>query len=126
MKKNNIIGFISKGEKKGKESAIDHGKIGSLDYELYQRGVIHIYDKKDSKFRFKKIPTLFEGAIDGLHLEKLKDGEETFIEGSGDNPNLIFKKKDGDIELLLRKKEYGTISKLRNILKKAIGKKKTG
>ena len=121
-KKNNVIGFVSKGQKKDGESALDHGKIGSLDYELHARGSIHIIDKNNN--RFKKDPILFEEALDNLDLDSIRDGEETLIEGSGDNPNLIFTKKDGDIKLSLRKKEYGTISKLRNLLRRAKGKKK--
>jgi len=121
-KKNNLIGFISKGEKKGKEPALDHGKIGTLSYELHARGSVHIFDKNG--LRFKKDPALFEDALDRLNLDSLKDGQETSIEGSGDNPDLIFKKKDGDIILSLRKKDYGTINKLKDILRKAVGKKK--
>lgn len=122
-KKNNLVGFISKGEKKGKDSALDHGKIGTLNYELHARGSVHIFDEKKG-LRFKKDPALFEDALDELKLDSLKDGDEASIKGSGDNPDLIFMKKDGDIKLSLRKKEYGTISKLRNLLKKATGKKK--
>jgi len=121
-KNNNLIGFISKGEKKGKDTALDHGKIGDLDYELHARGCVHIFDKDG--LRFKKDALLFEGSLDTLNLDTLKDGEETLIEGSGDNPDLILKKKDGDIILSLRKKGYSTINKLKDILKKVTKKKK--
>jgi hypothetical protein len=121
-KKNNLVEFISKGEKKGKEPALDHGKIGDLDYELHARGCVHIYDKEG--LRFKKDALLFEDSLDALNLDTLKDGEETFIDGSGDNPDLILKKKDGDIILFLRKKGYSTINKLKDLLKKVTRKKK--
>lgn len=121
-KKSNIIPFISKGPRKAKKDSgdiLDHGKIGELNYEVYSRGVLHIFDKD---LKFKKDCVVFEDELDKLDLENLAEGEETFLEGSGDNDDLIFKKKDGDIQLLLRKKEFGMIEKLRGILKK--GKKK--
>jgi len=117
-KKTNLIQFISLGEnEKEDKSIIDHGKIDDLNYEVYTRGSVHIIDKKG--LIFKKDPLLFEEAIDQLDLDSLKDGKEAIIEAAGDNPDLIFKKIDGDIKLSLRKKEYGTINKLKNVLKKA-------
>ena len=117
-----IIPFVSEGTKKtkrGEGQIVEHGKLGKLDFEVYRRGVIHIFDKK---FIFKKDCVAFEDAIDELNLSTLKDGEEVMIQGSGDNDNLVFKHVDGDIEISLREKSFNMISKLKRILNR--GKKK--
>lgn len=123
-KKLNVIPFISKGKPKEtiKEQGeiLDHGKIGDLNYEVYARGCIHIFD---NNLRFKKDCDIFEDELTELDINSFDDEEETVIEGSGENDNLIFKKKDGDIQLILRKKEFNVINKLKGILKKGKRKK---
>lgn len=112
--KGELIPFKSKGPKiRDKENIVDHGQIGDLSYEVYARGVVHIFDKK---LRFKKDCTLFDQELDELDFEKLKEGQEYLITGSGDNDDLTFKKENGDIKIILKVKEFEIINKLKNIL----------
>jgi hypothetical protein len=116
---NNIVPFInSKGSKKTTDGEIvDHGKINDLQYEIYKRGVIHIFKNKSAATcRFKKDIDSFDTAINKLDFEKLEDGKSLMIEGSGDNDNLIFTKKDDDINISLKAKGFKTIERLKEIL----------
>ena len=106
------------GNKNGK--VVDHGKIGTLEYQMMQRGVVHI---TDGQLTFKKDPDLFEDEIDKIDFDKMKDGDEKIVEGSGDNPNLVFRCRGDDIKLMLRKKEFKTITMLRKLLSKAKNEK---
>jgi len=113
-----IIPFIkSRGSKKTAEGEIlDHGNISNVEYEIYKRGVIHIFDKDH---RFKKDIDLFETEFNKLNFDSLSNGNTIDLSGSGDNDDLVFTKKDGDITLSFKKKGFKTIEKLKGILSKA-------
>jgi len=109
----------SKGSKKTLEGDIlDYGTLGSLNYEIYKRGVIKIFDKADDLV-FKKDINLFETEIVGIDFENMVDA--IVIKGSGDNDHLVFTKVDGDIEMSLKKRGFPAIETLRSALTK--GKK---
>ena len=111
-----MIPFKSKGKKKDSTDGeiIDSGTIDKLSYEVYQRGVIHIFD---TKLMFKKDCGVFEDEVDELNLD-LKEDEAVKIEGSGDNDHLIIYCKDGDLRFKLEKRGNELINKLKSILKK--------
>ena len=109
---------------------VDHGDLGVyLKYEIYKRGVIHIFEDPFKKVPvldkrgliFKKDITLFEKALEGLHFETLLEGCSHKIPGSGDNDDLVFEKTNGDINIYLKKKGFTAIETLKDILSK--GKK---
>lgn len=119
------LNFVSKGKPDLLKKATtdgkidDHGTLGGLDYELYTRGVLHIKDKNG--LCFKKDPDHFEEAIEDINFDAMVEDEETVIEGSGDNDNLVLTVKDGEIIMSLRKKEFKVIRKLRELINR--GKK---
>jgi hypothetical protein len=114
--------LFSMGPKPSKDGKIiDHGVLGSLEYEIYERGVIHIFDKS---MRFKKDIYIFEDEIKKAKIDNMDDGEEYEIKGSGDNDHLVFSKIDGDIKISLKKKGFEALNTLKNILNK--GKQKLG
>jgi hypothetical protein len=118
-KKNNVVPFLTtkKSTKKDKENGIiEKGSFGELNYTVYSRGVIHLFDK-ENKNLFKKDCDLFENAIDKLNLNSLSEGDVRKIPGSGDNDTLVFTCVNGDIKLSLEKPEYNTVAKLKKILK---------
>ena len=125
MSSQNVIPFKSLGSKKGSNSTrsniIDHGNIGSLEYEVFSRGVIHIIDKK-SKLTFKKSCSLFEDDLEKISFDKMSAGDTRVLLGSGDNCDLIFTSNGEDIKLSLKKKEFSVITNLKNLLKKGKGK----
>lgn len=97
---------------------IEEEPLGNLTLKTYNRGgigVVHVFGE-DKKVRFKKDPVSFDKALDRLGLEDLDEGTETMIEGSGDNPDLIFKKENGEIVVSLRRKQYKAIAKLRDVI----------
>ncbi len=104
------------GENTSDGKILDKGTIGKLKYEHYQRGVIHIHN---GYLRFKKNCDDFEDELNQLNLKNLVEGEHLVISGSGDNDDLIFEKKDGEIVLELQRKEFGVIKTLRKVIKKA-------
>ena len=113
-----MIPFVSKGKKTTKKDdgkILDHGKIGNLDYEIYSRNVIHIFDKK---LKFKKTMDSFEEEMNSHDFEKLKEGEQIIMRGSGDNDHLVFERKNGDLEISLKKRTFNTLEKLKDILSK--------
>jgi len=120
-----IIPFTAQNvpEKNKKDGIIEEGTFSDLNYKIYNRGTIHIFDDK-KKALFKKDCELFEEAIDKLNLNSLSEGEIRKIPGSGDNDTLIFTCEGGDIKISLEKPEYGAIIKLKKILK--LGKKNKG
>jgi len=114
-----VLEFKSKGKRRTKKDegeVIDHGTIGGLHYDVFKRGVIHIKDKVSKCF--KKDIDQFEECLDSFDFDDMGDGEEFFIAGSGDNDDLIFLKKDGEIHLSLKKKNFSVVEKLKNIVKK--------
>lgn len=120
MAKGKVLPFISKGKKTAPAgdggTIIDHGSIGGLSYEVYDRGVIHIFD---SKHVFKKGCGDFESSIEALNLEDMREGSRQVIPGSGDNDNLVFVCENGDITLKLEKRTFSTIEKLKGIISTA-------
>lgn len=98
------------------EDILDHGSIGDLHYEINHRQVIHISDKKG---HFKKDADSFEEALNKLDLESLQEGESLTITGSGDNDDLVFTMKEGDLKLSLAKKGFGVVEKLRGLISKS-------
>ena len=107
----------SKGPKKSLDGKIvDHGTLGKLEYEVYERGVIHIFDKDG--LRFKKDIYIFEDDIKSIKFEKLPDGTEHIINGSGDNDHLVFTKENGDIKISLKRREFEALGLLKSILTK--------
>lgn len=121
-RKKNLIPFISNGksENSSEGTVADYGKIGTLDYRVYTRGVIHI---SDGTLTFKKNPDLLEEELNDCKINELKENEEIVITGSGDNADLIIKLIDGDAVLSLRQKEYGIIYKLRSLISSGKTKK---
>lgn len=116
--KSKIIPFKGKTKKSQNNedgNIIDSGDFGKLKYKVFSRGVIHI---TGNNLAFKKNIDSFEQAIDDLDLEGLSEGEEKIINGSGDNDHLVFVKKNGDIEISLKKRQYEVIDKLKNMLSK--------
>lgn len=124
MTKPKILNFVSRGPKGSKGSddgiVVDHGKIDTLNYEVYKRGakqgspilVLHIFD---AKMRFKKDADIFEDELNNVDFDKLKK-ERAIIKGSGDNDDLILQIKDGDVVFSLAKKGLTMINKIKDIL----------
>jgi len=128
-KSNKVIPFEtntkpSKASKSRDGTVIEDGKIGTLSYEVYDRGVIHVFDKRNRMF--KKDCGMFEDEMDKLNLDTLGVGKETVIKGSGANDHLIFKNKDGEINITLRKRGHSMVEKLKGILERGKRKSKTG
>lgn len=107
--------FLGVSAKDKKEGIIEKGTISDVNYEVYSRGTIHIFDDKKNTL-FKKDCELFEETIDKLNLNSLSEGDVRKIPGSGDNDTLIFTCENGDIKISLEKPEYGVITKLKKIL----------
>lgn len=116
-----VLAFLPKGSKATAE-IFEEGKLGSLDYQVFKRGVIHISNKG---LLFKKDIEVFEGEVTGLELNKLKDGEEKRIPGSGDNDDLVFTCKNGDIVPTLEAKQYSVMSKIKGIIFRGKKQKET-
>lgn len=117
----------SKGPKNsGDGKIVDHGVLGDLNYEIYERGVIHIFNDNrpgPGTLRFKKDLYIFEDEIKKVDFNKMIDvGYE--IKGSGDNDHLVFSKENGEIKISLKKREFEIMDTLKNILNN--GKKLTG
>ena len=110
----------SKGPKKSNDGKIvDHGNLGDLSYEIFERGVIHIFDKS---LKFKKDIYAFEGEVKGHDFQIMQDGDCFTIFGSGDNDHITFNKENGDFKISLRKRDFEAIGLLQSIIKK--GKQK--
>ena len=106
----------SKGPKDSKDGKIvDHGTLAQLEYEVYDRGVIHIFDKD---LRFKKDIYIFEDEIKKIKFEKMGDGEIHAIQGSGDNDHLVFTKQNGDVQITLKSRDFEAVTLLKSILNK--------
>jgi hypothetical protein len=111
-----IPSLSSMGSKKSLDGKIlDHGTLGKLNYEVYERGVIHIFDKD---LRFKKDIYIFEDDLKKIDFEKLSGGEQHLINGSGDNDHLVFTKENGDIKISLKRREFEALGLLKSILTK--------
>ena len=118
--KNPVVALDSKGPKPSLDGKIvDHGSLGDLNYEVFARGVIHIYDHY---LRFKKDIYIFEDELRKLDFDNLSDGKSLTIQGSGDNDHLVFTKDNSDIKITLAKRDFNAISLLKDII--ARGNKK--
>lgn len=114
-----LLKFKSLGKSSTNDKIIDQGELGELSYEVYERGVIHIFDDLDETHRFKKDRDIFEDEILNTDFSTLSSVKEIIIKGSGDNDDLIFQLNDNnEIKLSLRKKGFEMIDKLKSILSK--------
>lgn len=113
-----VLPFIKGRKPIFSKDVIDQGKIGGLDYKVFKRGNLHI---SSNGYVFKKDCELFEEEVKALDLNKMQDGDEKRIKGCGDNDDLVFVCKNDDIVMKLERKEYGTLNKLKKILR--LGKK---
>ena len=111
----NILSFKGKGKtsETPKVDILDKSKFGKLDYTLYRKGSIHI---TDGKLTFKKDPDIFEDQVEELDLNNMTNGERKVIEGSGDNPNLVFTCNGDNISMKLETKGYPLVDKLMGVL----------
>lgn len=111
------IPFISKGSKKDSQDGkvLDHGDLGDLQYEVFERNVIHIFD---DDLMFHKDITAFEAEISKIDFAKMAIGESHLIKGAGDTDNLIFCCTDEGIKIELVRKGFDMLEKLKSILKK--------
>ena len=112
-----VIPFKSAGEKKDSEdgACVDHGTLGDLKYEVYKRGVIHIFD--DTTI-FKKDCGIFEDEVSKIDFTAMGDGDQHVIKGSGDNDDLVFMCDNDEIKISLTKKGLTVIEKLKSVLRK--------
>ena len=106
-----IIPFI----KKAAPEIVENGDIGNLKYEVLKKGVIHIFDSSNI---FKKDCLEFDTEFEKNDFKNLSEGQTVLINGSGDNANLLFTKKNGNIEISLKPKEFSVIEKLKKIIKR--------
>lgn len=112
-----VLNFISKGPSKSKDGAIlDSGKIGDLNYKVFERGSVHI---TKGKLCFRKDKDTFEDEIDDFNFDELQDKKEHRMNGAGDSDHLVFTLKDDDIVISLKKREYDAI---KNFKEKLFGK----
>lgn len=122
-----VPALSSKGPKNsGDGKIVDHGALGDLHYEIYERGVIHVFNDNrpgPDTLRFKKDLYIFEDEVKRVEFDKMGDGEY-LIKGSGDNDHLVFSKENGEIKISLKKREFEIMATLKNILNR--GKKLTG
>ncbi len=123
--KKKILQFIPKeGSKRtaADGAVLEEGKFGKLNYKVFKRGVIHIFNNTKTLL-FKKDCELFETEIDKMNLNNLKDEDVEKMVGSGDNDNLVFTCVKGDLIMSLEKREYSMLTKLKSILKMGAKKK---
>lgn len=114
MKPKTLIPFLSKGSKKSNDGKIiDHGTLGKLKYEIYERGVIHI---TNGKLIFHKDKDIFEDEINEIDFDELLNKKEHRINGSGESDHLVFTYKDGDVNIGIKKRDFDAIEKLKKIL----------
>ena len=124
-KSKKTLALVSKGPKKSDDGTIvDHGLLGNLEYKVYSRGVIIILDPENADVVFKKDINVFETELKKIDFDSLSDGDESIINGSGDNDDIVFIKHAGEIGISIRKKEFFAVEALKKIL--STGKKKLG
>ena len=66
---------------------LDRGKIEDLNYEVFGRGTIHIFNDGCKKFLFKKDCSEFLKNLKEHNFNALKENQTIIIQGSGDNDN---------------------------------------
>lgn len=113
----NVIPFIKtskKGPKRSRDGdVIDHGEICGLQYEVYRRGNVHVFD---SNLRFKKDADVFWKKLVEVDIQ----GEEEYvIPGAGDTDDLVFSNDTrGNVVLTLRRKGVAVIDQLKKVVNK--------
>jgi len=119
--KGKIISFKKETAKKDVPNDIlDSGVLGDLSFEIHGRwNTIHITDKKAPGKIFKKDCDKFQDEFDAMNFDDLVEKQVFTIEGSGDNANLVFTKKDGEILISLEPKKYQGIQKFKDLLLKS-------
>ncbi len=120
---NKVLPFRSRGPKKSNPDdgeILDHGKIGTLKYEVYKRGVIHIFS---NSLTFKKDCDTFEDEIDDLNLEDMEVGGHAMIKGSGDNDHIVFQNGEDGIEIKLEKRGHDLVAQLKSLIHRGKSKK---
>jgi hypothetical protein len=112
-----IIPFNSKGPKKDSNDGtiVDHGNLGDLQYEVYSRNVIHIFDKN---LMFHKDIAAFEDEIGKLDFAAMAPGDSHTVKGAGDTDNLIFRCDEDGIKVELARKGFDVVEKLKSVLRK--------
>ena len=116
--KKSIIPFKGKGPKTTDDGdIIEHGEIGDLKFSVYKRGVIHIAED-DSSLVFKKDIETFDVELGNIDFEKIKNGQEFVMKGSGENDHLVFYSHKDEIKLKLQSRSLVVIEKLKTILRK--------
>jgi hypothetical protein len=113
MSPKKLIPFKSSG--KTTDVVIDSGTMDSLNYEVYKRGNIHIFDKKVC---FKKDTAIFEDELTKIDFDSMKNGDEHLIKGCGDSDNLIIKCINNELKLVLCKRGNALVEKLKSVLQK--------
>jgi predicted nucleic acid-binding Zn ribbon protein len=126
--KKNLLVFKSNGPKTTDDGkCVDSGDIGNLKYELYQRGnaftVLHVFNdiskghNPPPAYRFKKDISVLQVELEKIDFHAMQEDTEIEIKGSGDNDDLILKKTNGSITLVLKRRGFDVIEKLKDILK---------
>jgi len=113
--KGKVLDFIPAKVKKIEKDIAEKGIIGNLNYTVFKRGNLHFEDKKKG-LTFKKDCTAFEDEMEKLDLNELNEDQSKTIKGCGDNDNLVFTCKNGDIIVSLEKHEYSMLTKLKKII----------
>jgi len=119
MPEKKLIPFVPKGPKDNKDGTIlDHGTLGKYNYEVYQRGNIHVFSP-DKTLMFRKDCTVFEDELNKLDLKNLKADGALVIKGCGETDNLVIARDaDGEYEIRLDKRTGSVIDLLKGLLKK--------
>jgi len=120
-----IIPFLGKDGKKAKHfkvgDVLEKGHLGKLEYKVFARGNIHILDSKGGIFKkdAEKFEEIIERITDRFNNKNIKEGDGEIVEGCGDNDNLVFTLKKGELEVSLERKSFKIIDRLKEIVKKA-------
>jgi hypothetical protein len=103
------------------ETISEHGEIGDLEYEVWQRNnqfaVIHIFDKKHLSV-FKKDVYIFEDELAKLKFSDMKEGDVIVMKGSGDNDDLVFTFENSELSISLKRRGFNVLEKLKTVLKR--------
>ena len=122
--KTKLLKFRSVKENKTTDNGkvVESGNLGTLLYEVYkpnpQFAVINI-SNIEKTLAFKKDALKFETELSKLDFKNMKEGDVLSLKGSGDNDDLVFTFKDGELEVSLKEREsFPIITKLKDILKR--------
>jgi hypothetical protein len=111
------IPFVQKGPKADSKDGkiVDHGTLDNLEYEVFERNVIHVFN---DKMMFHKDITAFETEITKIDFTGMKEGDTAVVKGSGDTDNIIFRCQDDEIKIELTRKGFDALETLKSILKR--------